>query len=230
MILDIFVVIILLLSMFIGYKRGASKTVLSLLFSILAFVAATVLGDLLATEIYDRFISEAILSNVSGYASSADSLAVAPTVDSLPSFVQFIVNITGFESDSSFVDAVNSAKDTVAFTVESVLQPLVHSVLSFVITLVLFIIIKLIIRLFVLKPICSVFKLPVLRHLDSIAGMFIALLLGLLLITFLAFLLRLIAPTVENMPDILSQQTIYNSYIFKHFYNGNIFYALTSII
>ena len=230
MILDIFVVIILALCMFIGYKRGASKTVLSLFFTAVAFVAAVLLGDLLATEIYNSFFKEAIISNVSEYALTADSLSVEPTVDSLPSFVQFIVDITDFQSDSTFLDAVNTTKDTIAMAVERVLQPLIHSLLSFVLTLILFIIIKLILRLFVLKPICSVFKLPVLHHLDSFAGMILSLLIGLLVISFLAFLLKLIAPTVDNMPDILSKQTIYNSYIFKHFYNGNIFYALTSFI
>ncbi len=230
MVLDIFAIIILLISCYVGYRNGGAKTIVSLLGTVLAFSVATFLGDILSGLIYDSFISQSVVDGVSTYAASTQTVSVAPTVDSLPSFVQSIVDFTGFESNSSLINAVNSAKDTVALSVESAIRPLVVSVLSFIITTVLFFIVHFIIRLVLLKPIIAVFRLPLIRAVDSAIGVICALLCAVLLISFLAFLLKLITPYISDMPQFLSEETIYNSYIFKHFFNGNIFYAVTSII
>lgn len=227
MILDIIVIAIILISVFIGYKVGAARALFSLIGSIVSFLLAVLLGRYLTTLIYDGYIKSSIVKSIS------DSLTIntqsALSQESLPPFVRFALNFTGNSFESTAVDTFSDAPDIIANGIEVGIRPIVTSVLSFALTGILFLIIYFLFRFLLLKLLLSVFKLPVLRGINRLLGAVCSLITSVLFISFAAFLLRLITPYVTDMPYILSESTIYNSYIFYHFYSGNIFYALTSI-
>ena len=228
MILDIIVIAIVLLSVILGYKHGALSTLISFVGLIISVVVATLLGDYLSVLLYENHISQDVTTRVFEYLSSTQVATTKHTIDAMPYFVRVILNTLQFDTDTQFIEAIKQAPLAASSAVEAVVAPLITSVLRFVITAIVFVIIYLIFRLFLLRPIKSLFKLSFVRGIDSFVGAICSLLGSVLLISFLAFLLRILMPVVD-MPYILSESTIYNSYIFYHFYNGNIFITLTSI-
>lgn len=228
MILDIIVIAILLVSLIVGYKVGLAKTLLSLVGAIVALLVAVFLGEYLSNVIYDSFISEAVIESVTeSVTSQAGNTAI--TIDSLPSFVQFALSFVGYEINPQSLSAVGSVPTAIATSLEMAIKPVVTAVMSFALTLVLFILVYLVYRLLVMRLLLKVFKLPLIRSLNAILGAVCSLLTAILFVSFIAFLLRIVTPYVNDIPYFLSESTIYNSYIFYHFYSGNIFYALISI-
>ena len=223
---DILVIAILIISVIIGYNRGAAKTVVSLLGFILSFVVAVFLGDFLSEFIYDSYIRQAIINSVSTSVENSGAEGLVTT--SLPPFVSFSMMLTGFDYEQALQATVNNLPDAIAAGFEVAIKPIVVSVLTFVLTAIVFIILYFVFRMFFGAILKFMFSLPILRGLNKTLGAVFSLLSGLILISFLAFLLNVIMPYIESIPYWLSESTIYNSYIFYHFYSGNIFYAIIS--
>lgn len=229
MILDIIVIAIFLLSAIIGYKYGGITSILSTLGVIICVALAVSLGNVLSTLIYDNYFSQAIIDNVSDYVATAEQVAVTSTVEVLPSFAKMVVDFTGFETSDAFVSALGSQNDQIAVAVETAMQPLMVMVVSIFSSFVLFAIFYLIFRLFLYKPLLSLLTNSFIAKLDKILGVITSIVGSFILISFVAFLLKLLNPIVDDMPALFTEATIYKSYIFSWFYNGNIFYALTSL-
>ena len=226
MIYDVVVIAILLMSLIIGYNRGAAKMIISLLSGLVSFILAAILGDFCANFIYDSYLSSAIINSVSTTVvnSGAGELVTAE----LPPFVSFAVMLTGFDYDSALKASLDTIPQAIATGFETAVKPVVMSVLTFVLTLLIFLLIYFVLRA-VLKAILGfVFRLPILRGVNKFFGAVLSLFGSLIFVSFLAFLLNIIMPYLTDIPFWLSESTIYNSYIFYHFYSGNIFINLIS--
>lgn len=228
MIYDVLVIVIVLISLFIGFKRGCAKMLSSLVLSLVAFLISVFLGDYLSNILYDTYIGPEIVRSVSESVSS-QTANITTLSDELPAFVRFTVGLTGFDLDSALYNATKNFPLTVGTAFESAIKPVVLSVASFLLTALIFVILYFIFKFIVLKLLTAVFNLPVLRGFNSVLGAVCSLLSSVLLISFIAFLLKLVMPYIAHIPYIFSESTIYNSYIFYYFYSGNIFYTLTSI-
>jgi len=229
MILDIIVILIFILLMIVGYRRGASKTLVSLFVMIAAFLLATFFSQPLATFVYDRFISSRVISSVSAHVRGTESVVLSQTVDALPSFVKSIVGITKFSESDALSVSVENVGNKVSIAVDTALRPLLVSVLTSAFLILLFLVIYILLRFLLTRPLLSLFKLPLIKTLDSVCGLLLSLGTSYLVVSFLAFLLRLLMPATANMQIYLLESTIYNSYIFYHFYSGNIFYNIISL-
>lgn len=228
MIYDLLIIVILLLSVFIGYKRGGAKMLMSLLGSLVSYLLAAFFGDYLSIFVYNSVIKESVINSVTS--SLADSTAgISSAVDTLPPFVSFVCNVCNIDISSTLKSAVSDIPSAVAISVEEALRPVVLSILTFILTAVIFIAVYFIFKVLISRILLSVFKLPLLRTFNSFVGVICSLLSAFLFISFIAFLLRLLMPHITGMPYILSESTIYNSYIFYHFYSGNIFSSIISL-
>ncbi|MBR2714633.1 MAG: CvpA family protein [Ruminococcus sp.] len=230
MILDVILVVIFLIGIIIGIKNGVAKTLVSFLGSMLCFSAATFLGEILSKAIYESYICDSIVNSISNSVVTPDATDISGVFDRLPPFVRFCLGFTGYDVVDSVTTTVSDAPMMIAQSVESAISSVVIAVLSFVLTGIFFMLIFAIFRLFIMKPIVRLFKSPTMSFVDSLLGVICSLLSCFLLISFLAFLLKILMPYVPEMPYIFSESTIYNSYIFYHFYSGNIFYKLISFI
>ena len=226
MIYDVVVIVILLLSLVIGYNRGAAKMIVSLLGGIASFVLAAFLGDFCANLIYDSYLSSAIINSVSSTVmnSGAGELVTAE----LPPFVSFAVMLTGFDYDSALKVSLDTIPQAIATGFESAVKPVVMSVLTFVLTLLIFLLIYFVLRLILKAILGFVFEMPLLKGINKFLGAVLSFFGSLIFVSFLAFLLNIIMPYLTEIPFWLSESTIYNSYIFYHFYSGNIFINLIS--
>ncbi|MBQ8538618.1 MAG: CvpA family protein [Ruminococcus sp.] len=226
MIYDIIVIAILIISLFVGYKVGAAKMLVSMLSGIASFVLAAIFGDFCAQLIYDSYLSTAIINSVSSTVvnSGAGELVTAE----LPPFVSFAMMLTGFDYDNALKTSLESLPQAIATGFETAVRPVVMSVLEVVLTLLIFVIIYFVLRLVLRAVLNFVFTLPVLKVINKVFGVVLSFVSSLLFVSFLAFLLNIIMPYLTDIPFWLSESTIYNSYIFYHFYSGNIFINLIS--
>ncbi len=230
MVLDIFVVALFLIALIIGYKYGGASTILSSVGIIASIVLAVMVGHVLSAIIYDAYVSPSIVDNVAEYAENVEKVAVSSTVESLPGFAKTIVNLTGFDSNESFVAAITSHNKNIAISVETALEPLLVMVVTMISSLVLFVVFYLIFRLFLFKPVSALFETRFIARIDKYLGLITSFIGAFVLVSILAFILKLLNPVVDDMPSLFSEATIYKSYIFSWFYNGNIFNALTSLL
>lgn len=226
MIYDALTLAVVLLCIVIGYVRGAAKTVVSFVGYIVSFLVSVFLGDLLTQLIYDNFISEKIIDSIQ---ETFTTQAVTTSVE-LPPFVSFVLKFTGFDYENALVKAIDNAPSTVAIAFETAVKPIIVSVLSFLLTAVIFILVSLLFRLIVRKILMFVFELPVISSINKMLGALCGAVNSVFIISFIAFLLKLLMPYMNDIPYMFCESTIYNSYIFYHFYSGNIFNAIISVI
>ncbi len=226
MLYDIIVILIILISIFAGYKIGAAKTILTFIGSVCCFLIAVFLGDYLSTLTYDNFVSESILSTVT---QSLNANGGVIMTEDMPALVRFALNFAGEDVKALIDNAVSSAPTLIAQSVETALKPIILSLLSFIFTAIIFVVVYFLFRVLVLKLLLNIFRLPLIKGVNSILGAVFGLINSVLFISFIAFLLKLIMPYLQNVPYAFSESIIYNSYIFYHFYSGNIFNTIISL-
>ncbi len=227
MIYDIVFIIIILISLFIGYKKGVARMLLSLFGSAASFLLSVLLGEYFSKLVYDNHIAPSVVDSLSRTLAISSS-GYSDVFESLPPFVRFALNFT----DTSYTDvvlAVDRIPQTLAENIEKAIAPVVTSLLAFIFTALIFIAVLFLFKLVVKHIVVAVFNIPVLKTVNKLLGSLCAVVIGLLFVSFFAFLLHLIMPYLNNVPYIFSESTIYNSYIFYYFYSGNIFDTIISI-
>ncbi len=227
MIYDVLFIVIILISIFIGYKRGIARMLVSLFGTVASFLLSIFLGDYLSKLVYDNHIAPSVVDSLSRTLTIPDA-GYSEVFDSLPPFVRFALSFSDF-SYTDTVSAVERIPMTLAEGFEKAIAPVVTSLLSAIFTVLIFIAVFLLFKLIVKHIIVSVFNIPVLKTVNKLLGSLCSFFIGLLFVSFFAFLLHLIMPYLSNVPYLFSESTIYNSYIFYYFYSGNIFDTIISI-
>lgn len=225
MLYDLLFIAIVLLCVIVGYVRGAAKSIVTLLGFLASFLIAVFLGDFLTDFVYDSYLSSAIINSVKD-SLNAESISADVT---LPPFVSLVMSLTGFDYEEALLSAVQNAPMAIATAFESAVKPVVVSVLSFVFTTIIFFVLYFVFRLVLRKILLFFFNLPVISFFNKLIGGVCGLFSSLFIVSFIAFLLKTVMPYLTDIPYFLSESTIYNSYIFYHFYSGNIFSTIISI-
>lgn len=228
MILDVIVILLALVAVFIGCKLGVIRMLLVLIGNIISVVISTLLSDFLTPVIYDSYIGPKIIESLSQSVSVSTQNYIS-AIDELPLLARISMNLAGYSVESFQNNYVGDLSLGFAQAIESTLSPVVLSLLSIVMTGIIFSLVYLIYRVFVMRVLLKVFTHTFLSWINILLGGLCGLLVIVTLISLFAFLLRTISPYVLDMPILLSESTIYNSYIFYHFYSGNIFSKVISI-
>ena len=231
---DILVLVIILVCVLIGVFRGAIRTLVSLLISLGAYFLSAFLSGIVANWIYARFIYTSIQSSVDkavagiNFDSAADS--VNKIIDSLPSYVKAVLSISGADFSSALDGAKASVADSVVSAVDSAVKGIIVSFIEFFVSIIFFLVLIMLFRFIARHLVKPVSNLPGVRTIDRVFGLFLGLVRGFLLVSFVAFIWRLILPYLGNLPEFLSEESVNNSLIFKIFYNGNIFTSIVNAI
>ena len=221
MILDIIVIGLFILIVFIGVRKGAARMIIGLLMTFVSFIAASWLAKWLSGVIYNAAFAGAIKSSVAESVKSTGELAL-----DLPWWAESALHLSGKEISRG----VSDSSEQIAQTVNGIIQPIVVGFMSIIMTLLLFLVLNFILHKLLLKPLVSVFRLPFINAVDRVVGGVIGAVEALLVICMLAYILKLVLPYIDTDVSFLNETTIYNSFIFYHFYSGNIFAMLTSWI
>lgn len=216
--------VLLILTLFVvkGVLKGALRSALSLLGVILTAYFSSILGKALAAWLYDTFFKQSIINSVSDSINSSigqnTADVIAQIVDNLP-FISLLN--PDLSNSATVVSAIESGSLTAANTVESVLSPIIIGFISILTTIFLFILISFAVR-FLISLILKVGKLPVLSQFNRILGGVLGLFSGTVIIMLLILILKLIA-AFGSANQLLSDEVINSTYLFKLFYNFNIF-------
>ena len=226
MIYDVILVGIFLLLIIINAHRGAAKALAGLVCSMISYLAATALGKIVSTLIYDSIVRPAVDKAVVDALNNTASNTLESVTDSIPAWIAGILKLNSIDLSS----IVNQNSSVVTKAVNDALRPAAVSLISFLVTILFFFIIYFLLRVVVMNPVLRLFELPVIRGVNRFFGAVIGFIDAFLLVSLLAYLLRLLMPAINSQGGILNESTIYNSFIFYHFYSGNIFTAITSAI
>lgn len=232
MIYDILLVAVCAICMIIGSKRGAVTTIVTALTSVVSFIFASFLGEILAAFIYDRFIFTRIQKSIfSAFADNSlgdSASSFDKLIDSLPDYVKAALSLSGNDANSVLKSTGESLASSAVSAVDTAVRGLVISFLAAVLCILLFIIIRLIIRYTVARAIINSFRHSSLHPADMVLGTVLGLVSAFFTLSFIAFLLHLFLPYAENIPVWLSEESVNNSLIFRYIYNGNIFTAVSN--
>ena len=230
MIYDIILVLIFLVLIIVNVYRGAARSLAGIIVSIISYLAATSLGKILSSLIYDKMLRGAVDNAVTKALSNLGTDAVAKFNENAPSWITGILKSSGIDLSSIISNNVNATSGNVSNALNQAIRPMAVNMLAFILTIVLFILICLLLRFIIVKPLLRVFRLPIINGLNRLLGGVIGFVDAFLIVSLLGYLLKLLLPTFESNSGIFNESTIYNSFIFYHFYSGNIFTAILSWI
>ena len=221
--LDIGFVIIILLCVVFGYKKGFFKSIAGFIGAVIAMFLAWVLAGLIANALYQGVFREKLIDNISSVLSN-DALASFPekaaqVVANLPGFLSNTLNNQGITS-SQIEQSLQAAGSNAAPATADLISPAIW-LLQLLLTVILFFILVILVRL-VIKLIGNVFRLPVLRQVDGILGGLFGIFKGVVYIFLACILLQLLMPVIGNSSEPM-KQVLDNSFIYQFiFYNNPI--------
>ena len=204
--LDIAVILILLLAVYIGYRRGFVKAVIKLVGCVLAVVIASVASLPLASGIFDAFAGDKLQEVIASQMTSTDTAAVAAGIeaalDKLPGPVLNALEAYGLGTPEQIIGGVKesldgSVEDIARSVVEVVIRPVAVALLRTLCFFILFIVLMILVAL-VANLISRVFTLPILRQMNGGLGAVVGIAEGVVLIFVAVTVLQLIAASSSS--------------------------------
>ena len=143
--LDIGFVIIILLCVVFGYKKGFFKSIAGFIGAVIAMFLAWVLAGLIANALYQGVFREKLIDNISSVLSN-DALASFPekaaqVVANLPGFLSNTLNNQGITS-SQIEQSLQAAGSNAAPATADLISPAVIWLLQLLLTVILFFIFR----------------------------------------------------------------------------------------
>lgn len=197
--LDAVVILIFLLCVFIGHKRGFIKTVTGIVAFLAALAVSALLCGPVAGLVYDKAVEPAIIETVDTQLEQSDSTAIEgldSAYQSLPDVVKNLLAQAGVESVDDLskklmsMDTNVPVSDNINAVVESVLLPLLKALCSLLLFLIAYIIASI-----VLRVLNIVAKLPLLKQVNKTLGLVGGIVSGALWALFAVTVIQVLAAT-----------------------------------
>lgn len=203
-ILDLAVLVILILTVVFGYRRGFLQTVVQLLGCVAAFVIALSISTPASKAIFDSFVAESAETHLVESLNNATGGSVSGKLDAviadLPKPIgSLLQNNTQLQATiDELGTSMSSSVETMAESVvQAVIRPIVVTLLQLLVFVLAFILLLLLAKLLT-KLIKPVAKLPVIRQVDGILGAMLGAVKGALFVCVLVSLVQLIAAASSN--------------------------------
>ena len=222
--LDIGFVIIILLCVVFGYKKGFFKSIAGFIGAVIAMFLAWVSAGFIANALYQGVFREKLIADISAVLSN-DALEsftekAAQVIANLPGFLGNTLNNQGITS-SQIEQSLQAAGNNAAPATADLISPAIIWLLQLLLTVILFFILLIFVRLAV-KLLGNVFRLPVLRQVDGILGGIFGIFKGFVYIFLACILLQLLMPIIGSSSEHM-KQVLDNSFIYQFvFYNNPI--------
>lgn len=217
-IFDIVLVLIVLISAFIGKRKGFVKCILNLVKSIAAFILAKIAADYASVYLFENFFAKKLTEKITQSLYISSKLPGESVWEALPSFVQNLLEKSGVNSENIFtVSNFATLDEMIASTVSAVEEILVPFIA--LILLVLFFVGFSLLLSIVIKLIDKVFKLPVLNSLNAFLGTFVGIIFGILIIFILcSYINDIILLLPKEAADVISKLS--ETSMIKEFFEG----------
>ena len=210
---DAIIVVIFLLFIILGVKRGFVRSVLDLVGTLAAMLVSMWFSGIAAQWVFSTFLQESLTRQI------AEALQAAPAADAAEAVLSVVPEILrgGLEAFGITSDAINQAvagtSGQAAAAVVAVLSPMVVSVLRGLFALVLFIFLLVIFRI-LSGVVCRIFRLPVLRQLDKGLGILLGITQAVLITVLLCFCAQaLISVSSPWLVETIQASQVYQFYL-----------------
>lgn len=210
---DAVIVVIFLLFIILGVKRGFVRSVLDLVGTMAAMLVSMWFSGIAAQWFFSTFLQESLTRQI------AEALQSAPAADAAEAVLSVVPEILrgGLEAFGITSDAINQAvagtSGQAAAAVVAVLSPMVVSVLRGLFALVLFVFLLVIFRI-LSGVVCRIFRLPVLRQLDKGLGILLGVAQAALITVLLCFCAQaLISVSSPWLVETIQASQVYQFYL-----------------
>ena len=210
---DAVILVIFLLFIILGVKRGFVRSVLDLVGTLAAMLVSMWFSGIAAQWVFSTFLQESLTRQI------AEALQAAPAADAAEAVLSVVPEILrgGLEAFGITSDAINQAvagtSGQAAAAVVAVLSPMVVSVLRGLFALVLFVFLLVIFRI-LSGVVCRIFRLPVLRQLDKGLGILLGVAQAALITVLLCFCAQaLISVSSPWLVETIQASQVYQFYL-----------------
>lgn len=223
MILDIIIIAVIIFMAVIGLKRGIAKTLYGIICLIVAGFLAYLGGRLIAEAIYNTFILNPITDSIKtsfGSATVNSSKLSSGVFSVIPGVLTGVLDSNGITQkgfalmlDSASVSTENAALNVV----NDVISPVLISFISIGIIILLFIILLLLFKLVLGRYILKLFRLPVIKQINAVAGAVFGIIEGVVIVVLIIVLIK--TGSTFSSSSFISKELIDSSSLFSTLYN-----------
>lgn len=230
MIFDVIVILVFIIVITICVIRGAARSLARLIALLIAYFAATALGQWLSLVIYGSIVEPAVEKAVANAVSGVSTQAADSIISALPSWLTGLLDVDSKDITGAFAEPITNATGTITNAVDAAVKPVACAILTFFITILIFLFLMIILQKILVTPLAALFRFPVLNVINRLGGFVIGLISAVLMVCMFAYLTKLILVNIGSTSSWFNESTINNSFIFYHFYSGNIFTWISSMI
>ena len=230
MIFDVIVILIFVALIALNIFRGAARSLARFIATLISYLGAAAIGQWLSLLAYDSIVRPAMEKAVTNAVSGVSTTAAENIISALPSWLTGIVDLKAEDFTNAFSEPISNATGTITEAVNTAVKPVACGILTFFITIIIFLFLMIILQRILVSPLARLFRFPVLNVVNRVGGAVIGLIDAVLLVCMLAYLTKLIIVNVGSNSSWFNESTINNSFIFYHFYSGNIFTWIGSLI
>jgi hypothetical protein len=220
--------ILAIVSVVLGYKKGFIESVLGFVRSILTLTMATYLSPILAEFIYNGFIKEKVNSQISENLSNIKHLGPENFLNNFPNQLSQLFPYLGVNKKLNLLLNSNRSEE-----MDNAICELLSPAYIYIIKAVLFVIFSIIFyALFgiIRRTTRKIFAIPVLSQINSACGAILGFLEYTILIILILMAIRLVLPIMKNTPEIFSDNIINKTLIFKEIYYHNPIYEIFNVV
>ncbi len=225
-ILDIVTVLVAVLFVLVGYRRGFIKSVVRLIGFAVSVVAAALLSNPIAAKLYDMLfraqVETLVTQKVEEAAASASASLqeqITSVIASLPQSIQSLMSMYGVDVQE-FVGAAQPAQALAATVLDQIVTPLCVMVLQLIVFLVLFLVLFLLVRL-VGKLLDKIFaSLPVIKQINGLLGAVIGFAEGVLVLFVLCYGVQLYM-SLTGAQSAITAADLDQTYILRYLMDVN---------
>ena len=221
--LDGAILLVFILAIFIGYKRGFVKTLAGLIAFAAAALVAFLLSGPVSQFIYNSSIEGSVVSTITQHLEAEGGsleAGVDKALETLPTFITNALANAGIQSGADVNDWLTGTDAELSLAqrvADQVVEPVVLPLLRVLCLLVLFILVYIVASI-LLRVLDVVAKLPVLKQLNEVLGVAAGAVSGALWVLLLVSLLQLIASiggADGTITPALLQETIFVNWLIR---------------
>lgn len=228
MLLDIIVIVIVAAFVIWGFLRGIVKSLISAVGTLISSVMAISLSEPLASGIYRNMLSVSLIEKIEDATKAAQQSGsgniIDKIMDSLPDFINNSLFNFGI-SQKELSGAASKGPEAL----ETLLSPIVISALTVVIAIVIFLVMTVVVKI-VSRIVRKAVEDSGMDFINRFFGALVGLVEGFVIVILAAFLIRIVTPHLQKVPEIISDESISDSVIFKGVYDSEIMTKAVSLI
>lgn len=169
LLIDIGILLLIVVFVIQGMRRGVVKSVLSLLSVIISAIFAGVLSSSISYYIYNNYISSNIYDSIYNSLLDSDEYTVVTAFfKDLPSGVVNLLSNNGI-SESTILSEINGTNANITQGILDIISPVLVSVINVFVAIIVFFLLLIFFRILI-NATCSFIKIPILSTVNTLVG------------------------------------------------------------